>query len=353
MTSIRPQRFIVDASDLVFEDDDIEKGGPGSGNFGHVAKATTGPLWRRIHEIADRAEPRIRRAFLQAISATQDAITEATVIAAIERGDLEAAYQAIQWEDVGAQHLRDALPSVITEIMAGAGEATVAHGVLAGLGLRFDLDNPHAIGWANEHSATLVQQVSDETKAGIRHAISTAIRQGTPPDRAGRMLRHMVGLTEFQSGVVGNYWEQLETEDRDPDQIDRMVRRYAERIHNQRAETIARTETITSANYGQQEAWQQAINGGYLPANAQRIWLAIDDGRTDDVCLRLDGMVAGIDEPFTDPETGDEYMNPGYDVHPSCRCSQGIASAEDITSAADAVQQYQSGANEEDEGGGA
>jgi hypothetical protein len=296
---------------------------------GHVAKASP-PLWRQIHEIADRAEPKVRAVFLKAIAATQDAMTEAAVIAALERGDLEAAYNAIPWEDVGAQALRDALPDTIASIMSTAGDAAMAHGALASLGLRFDLDNPRAITWANEHSATLIQQVSDETKAGIRHAIATAIRQGTPPAQSARMLRHMVGLTESQSETVGNYWAQLETEDRDPDQVDRMVRRYAERVHNQRAETIARTETITSANYGQQEAWQQAQDEGLLPADAQRVWLAIDDGRTDDVCLRLDGMVAGIDEPFTDPETGDTFMNPGYDVHPNCRCAQGIASAEDV-----------------------
>ena len=288
------------------------------------------PLWRQIHGIADRAEPKVRAAFLKAIAATQDAITEATVVAAIERGDLDAAYAAIPWEDVGQQALADALPDTIAAIMNRAGQATAASGILARLGLRFDLDNPRAIAWANNHAATLVQQVSDETKAGLRQAIATAIRQGTPPARAARMIRHTVGLTEFQSEVVGAHWERLETEDRDPDQVDRMVRRYAERVHNQRAETIARTETITSANYGQQEAWQQAQDEGLLPANAQRVWLAIDDGRTDDVCSRLDGVVAGIDEPFTDPETGDEFMNPGYDVHPNCRCAQGIASAEDV-----------------------
>ena len=86
-----------------------------------------------------------------------------------------------------------------------------------------------------------------------------------------------------------------------------------------RAETIARTETIRALSAGQDELWAQAREDGFLGADAQRVLIAAPDAC--DICLALDGVAVGLDEPWI-TDAGDEVDAPP--VHPRCRCSMAI-----------------------------
>ena len=103
-----------------------------------------------------------------------------------------------------------------------------------------------------------------------------------------------------------------------------------------RAEMIARTETIRSSNAGAKEAMRQA--------GIKKIrWLAASDDRTCDWCLDLDGKVIDIEGNFFD--RGDQYTVQGEDgnehtmtldyedvgyppLHADCRCTT-VAELED------------------------
>jgi hypothetical protein len=47
----------------------------------------------------------------------------------------------------------------------------------------------------------------------------------------------------------------------------------------ERAELIARTETMRASNEGQQEAWDQAVEEGLLTGNEQQEWIVTPDDR--------------------------------------------------------------------------
>jgi len=94
--------------------------------------------------------------------------------------------------------------------------------------------------------------------------------------------------------------------------INRLVGRYSDSLLRLRGETIARTETLTSAHAGQMEGMQQLIESGKVQAsNVRRIWKATGDGRTRDSHLALHGESVGWNEAFTSPMTGASMMHPG------------------------------------------
>lgn len=83
--------------------------------------------------------------------------------------------------------------------------------------------------------------------------------------------------------------------------------------------TIARTETLTASNQGQQGLWQEAKRQGLLnPETTRRVWLVTNDDRLDtEICEPLDGEETTLDTPFPGG-----IMSPP--AHPSCRCSLAL-----------------------------
>ena len=87
-----------------------------------------------------------------------------------------------------------------------------------------------------------------------------------------------------------------------------------------RAERIARSETIRTANSAMADAWQQS---GVVEAKE---WFTAFDERTCDYCGSMDGTQVGLDGNFFNK--GDEYMGLTMDfrdigeppLHTNCRC---------------------------------
>jgi SPP1 gp7 family putative phage head morphogenesis protein len=76
-----------------------------------------------------------------------------------------------------------------------------------------------------------------------------------------------------------------------------------------RAITIARTETVRALNMGNLEAAKES------GINFKKKWDARLDSRTSEVCRALDGQVVGINEKFK--ALGEEYDS--APAHPNCR----------------------------------
>lgn len=195
-----------------------------------------------------------------------------------------------------------------------SGRAEIAR---LGFNLNFELTNPYARRWAEQHVAQLVTQVSDQTKQAIRSVIVQAYDIAEPPRRSALRIRELVGLTERDSKAVMNYWRTL-NEDRTATRADEMADTYARRLHRRRAENIARTETVASSAGGQHDSFMVARDQGLIGPETRREWIAaVDSPRTCELCLALDGQKVGLDEPFPGG-----YMYPPR--HPQCRCAVGI-----------------------------
>jgi hypothetical protein len=271
-----------------------------------------------INRIAARLEPTLRRAFESAVRQLQAQIGIEAVIVALERNDVTPEILAAlanfpkQLEPVGR---------VIKQTYVQAGESAANH--LArhlDVSAAFNLTNPRAVTWAATHVGRLITtDLVPQTQQAVRTIIARAFAEGIPPREAAKLIRPMFGLNNPQAEAVMNYYDRLIAEGRKVDEVAGLAQRYTAKLQRQRSLTIARTETITAAGAGQQEAWRQASEDGYLDAEESvKQWLTKDDERNCAVCWDElhETKVTGLETMF-ECTLGSFLTQP---AHPNCRC---------------------------------
>lgn len=114
-----------------------------------------------------------------------------------------------------------------------------------------------------------------------------------------------------------------------PSQIDKLTKRYADRLLITRANTIGQTEVMEALNSARLEAGEQAIEqSGTDRDQAEKVWIATVDSRTRYQHLHMNNVeVIGMDTPFTMPD-GTKMMYPtdsslgaGASQVVGCRCT--------------------------------
>ena len=191
------------------------------------------------------------------------------------------------------------LPPVLLKTLAAGGEVGLAsvkklrgaelrtlkpqepgkpHDVKPPFSLAFNVSDPAAAKWAREHTSKIADDISQTSKDAIDEAIAKAMEDGDLDAAYDDIL-----------AAVGD---------------------------EARAEMIARTESMTAANEGQRQGWDQAVDAGMLSGNEQVQWIATS-GCCDD-CDDLDGEVRDLDGEY--PGDGED----GPPLHPNCRCTEGI-----------------------------
>lgn len=217
-------------------------------------------------------------------------------------------------------------------------------------GFGFKADKPGATAWARQHSASMVQDITDQTRQGLRDVMARAFEEHIPPRTAARMIKPLIGLDSSRMQAVMNLRDALidgagdlvyagdrpirVPEDVTDSFIDQQMERYADHLLNDRALSIARTESIAISAAGSRELWYQAVDEGYLDANAEREWVAADDEKTCPECGGLDGKRAALQEDAA--YEGSDVTTPP--AHPNCRCSEAIVAPE-VTIARAAAEQ--------------
>jgi hypothetical protein len=240
--------------------------------------------------------------------------------------------------------LLDSLPELFLNVLEAGGN--VAARKLAKLSKErirvakaftaFDRKNPQAVAWAARHSAEMVVEITENTRLSLRMMTTLSINEGIPPYEAAKTIRKMVGLTSRDARAVINLRKKMlaspgrliyagKVPVRVPrsgataEQIASVTSRYAERLLRQRAFTIARHETMTAANEGQVQLWEQAVSRGELRRTVRRVLIVTPDERLCPICGPLNGQERGIREPFDAGE---------LPFHVKCRCTQGLVTTE-------------------------
>lgn len=289
-----------------------------------------------IHAVADRLEPRYRRAFLEAVQRLKSEVKVSRLLDAIRAQDTRAIMAMLALDQL-EDELRGLVDAVLDTYRQGAQFTATEVERRIGIRFAFDMTDPDAIGFVQRHGAELVREISDETRAAIRDEILRGFTQERTAASTARVLRRRIGLTRYQMRIVANYEAALRAavagdlsfsalraaytlnpvrgaggllEGR----IQSAVRQYEARLLKLRAQTIARTETIRAAEAGRQEAWRQAQKRDLLAFDQQREWLTADDERTCSLCLPLDGVRVALYQSF--PGGIDSPPR-----HPSCRCT--------------------------------
>lgn len=269
-------------------------------------------LIAEIRRLADAAQQRIEKLLNEAIARWQKTLTDEQILGIVRAVQQEFGLTARFDLSKPAQ----ALESVVREAIAATAQTVPVRPVVR---FRFDATSPETIAFAQQFSGRFIREINDETRKGIRAAVVRSAQGQLTPRQLASVIRPMLGLTARQVQAVARRRAALfQAGVKD---IDKRIERYAAKLLRQRAQTIARTETIAAATEGQLAAWKAAQQRGLLDSSARKVWIVTPDDRLCPVCRPLDGQRVPLSAAFV-TANGAVFGPP---AHPNCRCAVGLA----------------------------
>jgi len=283
---------------------------------------TNRQFYRVLHRIADTATPKSKKQFTDAIEGMRNSSRLKDLQIALEQGNIDSVYRAL-----GINQLDKRLAPLVDTLRDAYNKAAISSIDILPKGmqeeLRFDIFNPRAVDYARQRSAQLVSQVSEVTRQGIQRIITEGVEEGLTIGQQSKRIKELLALTPRQVSAVENFKAMLQAEGRKPAQVKRMVERYRQRQLKFRATRIARTETISAVNAGQEEVWSQAIDQGLLDMDARKFWVVTPDDKLCTICAPIpDDNSKGV--PIGGTFETSEGMLEGPPAHPNCRCALSL-----------------------------
>ncbi len=151
-------------------------------------------------------------------------------------------------------------------------------------GFAFDKSNPKAVQWAEDHATETIDGLSATTRADVKRLIDESMAGDFDVDELTAAITDLIGDSE-------------------------------------RADLIARTETMRASNEGQKEAWDQAVEDGLLTGTEEQEWIITPDDRLCPQCEPFEDTTAELGGTF---EATDGNTSDGPPLHPRCRCTLGL-----------------------------
>ncbi len=237
---------------------------------------------------------RARRIVKGSFGAGKRKVNRSTLELALKSREEKAVYQQVSAAiDAIGTDLQPKLEELLTEIMAVSGRMAVknlkrlkAAGALntaADVSFKFDETNPEAVEWVKEHALEVIDGMDKYTREQVRELLEDAFEGDYDVHELADEIEDIIG---------------------DED----------------RAETIARTETMRASNEGQQQAWNQAVDAGVLTGAEQKVWIVTPDDRLCPICEGMEDVTILMDEDFD--VDGERVSTPPG--HPRCRCTIGL-----------------------------
>ena len=322
-----------------------------------------------LDELLAAYPPRIRRAFLDAIRDIQSQVVLKDIAEALGRGDIQRAIDVINLDRAAFLRFEQELEAAFAD--GGVGQIEELGRIRDPEGnrvqIRFGVRNLPAERIIRDYSAQRVVGILDDQRDALRLTMEAGLSRGDNPTRtaldvAGRVNRRtgrreggILGLTAKQVEYVESARSELTSADpatlrrylgrdlRDKrfdsvvrraikdgkplpqDTVTRIVGRYNDRMLKFRADTIARTETLSALNMGRHQAVEQVIATGKVRRQDVRlVWDAAKDRRTRDTHWDLDGQSVAYGEAFHTIR-GNTIRFPGDPRAPAeetinCRC---------------------------------
>ncbi len=246
----------------------------------------------------------------------QNAITYKELREAIFSGQLSMTYLTQWQQDYSAFIVQSYAPLAEQAIKQAANNLL---GKYAGGLLDPQIDTMNT--FIQTHGGKLIREISQTQFSAINTLVrQAALSEGTTVDQLARAIRPCIGLTQRQAQATKNYYDSLI--DQGYSQKDALKKQaiYSERMHRQRAATIAQTEMAFAYNAGAQAVIQQNIDNGYFAPGVKKRWMTSADELVCKECGKLDGMTVDFDAPFPGISNAstDHKLPP---AHPNCRCT--------------------------------
>ncbi len=172
--------------------------------------------------------------------------------------------------------------------------------------------------------AKLVVDISSEQRRALTKIIEKRFdRDSIRNDKLVKDIKASVGLTVRDAQAVMNFRDAQEARGLSAKRVDDEVNRYSERLHEARAQSIARTETVRIETHARREGWRAAQKEGHISHAATVEWVA--GGGCCEACGDMNGERV--------PLNGGVFVYegqriPGPPAHPRCGC-EVVASDED------------------------
>lgn len=339
-------------------------------------------LNRRLQDLLKKMEPKVAKAFQDAVANIVNNAQLGRIVSALERGDVNAAIIAMDFDKAAF----DAVNSAVRAAYCDAGALVVAgttwRGITGGkVVIYWNASNPRAERWLADVSSQFVTRLSNEAKEIVRDVISAGYAQGWGPRKIALDLVGRVGVNGRRSGgvlglsrpqadavrhmrsilggdlesyfvkdrVTGELKGRFTKRDRRFDatikkairegrsltgaEIDKITGRYSDRLLKLRADTVARTETAQAVEAARQEAFSQWQDKTGVPDEfIIRRWDHAGGGKSSrDWHMEMDGWtVRGMKEPFVTPRGArmlyplDGSLGAGAAELVNCRCQAVI-----------------------------
>ena len=302
-------------------------------------------------EISDQQTAKIRRIFEREIQSIRDATRISQLQSLIEANNIDGIIDLLGMDRSAFLNLEESIREAYRIGGAFTSESIGAIPVpnIGNVVLRFDLATNAAVQWVQENAATRVVEIVEDQRVMIRERIAFAVSEGINPrqsalDLVGRIDNNtgtrrggFIGNTSRQAQSLQNARSELESLDaryftrqlRDR-RFDPVIRRSIEsgepvpvaqlnaavtsmqnRSLRNRAETIARTESINALRAGEAESIAQAIERGEVdPQDVTKEWSGTLDSRERIDHISIEGQTRTLDQPFDLPD-GSRLMFPG------------------------------------------
>jgi hypothetical protein len=297
-----------------------------------LAAISLEPEWMTIRRAADNSREGFRQAVTGAAAVSRNGLDLFTFNEFVRgrKVDEACALAGETFRDALRGPVEASLRGLLQRVTGGYSSHVGRYGIRIGAGktkpvkARLDLTNQAAADWIKEHGGELIEGLSARSRAAVRAALLRSFERGIPTDKTAREIRRVISLTDGQELAVERLRLRLEEDAEDEAAIERQLDRYADKLLADRAENIARTETIQAANEGQRIVWLDAAEQGLLdPEEVERVWIVTPDDRLCPICEGLEGATADLDGTFRDAEADGEELS-GPPAHNQCRCAQGL-----------------------------
>ncbi len=259
----------------------------------------------------------------------QDAITYQELRVLVEQGYLDEVTARL-WQQDYSVLVKDRMPKIWGDAMiAGSVSQPIMEKALSAF--TFNTQTPGVVEWMRSRGAALVTSSTQTQKDAISLLLEDKIREKYTVDELARLIRPTIGLYRQQTSAVEKYYSNMvESLTKDhprtkPDVIRQRAltqsTKYAERLHRQRAMTIAQTEMAYAYNYGADEGIRQA-QADFLIGTVDKKWCTSGDENVCEECEKLDGEIIGMDEVFFSGNKTEYDISGLYPpLHPRCACA--------------------------------
>lgn len=273
----------------------------------------------RVDALARRMDGAVKMDFLRGIESFRRKVDPEDLLRSFLTGNYSKVVRTAPWHKLG-DDMEPALARLGKAMLAGAQQTVKALPVPSAF--RYSPANAKIESYLRTRTGELITTSEKGMLEAVRAATTRSMTHALTPQQVAREVRGSIGLNAPQARALANYRSGLARDPKvKPERAEALAEGYRARLLDQRATMIGRTEVRFAANAGQQDIWEAAQDRGYLPHDAQRVWV-VDGNPCKELCLPMDGIAVGLYEPWTLPD-GREVHNP-TDSHPNCYCLASI-----------------------------